>query len=112
MSRLSSRIPRFVDRDMFMRFRGGGVGHRATGEHTEHMSQEADMTIPDENEDEDHFEEAESLNDGERLEDDEWSSDSDIGEGDDDEVEDKFEGEDGQEPWGIDEYTTEGYAPP
>jgi hypothetical protein len=106
---LSLRFPRFVDRDMFMRFRGGGVGHRATREHTEPMSQDADTTIPDENEE--NFED-ESLGDGDQLEDDEMSSESDIGEGDLDEAEDEFDGEDGEEPWGIDEYTAEGYAPP
>ena len=111
---LSSPFHRFVDRDMFMRFRGGGVGHKATREHTEHMSQEADTTIPDKNEDK--FEEYEFLDNEE--EDDEYesssSSESDIGEGDSDhdEVEDDFDGEDGDEPWGIDEYTAEGYAPP
>jgi len=67
----------FVDRDMFMRFRGGGVGHRATRKRTETMSQEADTTIPDENED--NFEEDESLDDGgdsEQLEEDELESSS------------------------------------
>ena len=29
MNALDLRIPRFVDRDMFMRFRGGGVGHKS-----------------------------------------------------------------------------------
>jgi hypothetical protein len=91
------------------------VGHRGTRERTEHMSQEVDMTVPDENE------EDESFGDGEEFEEDEGSSESDIGEGDDDEAEtrkevgepeDKFDGEDGEEPWGIDEYTAEGYAPP
>jgi hypothetical protein len=28
------------------------------------------------------------------------------------ELEEKSEGEDGEEPWGIDEYSAEGYAPP
>jgi hypothetical protein len=102
-----------------MRFRGGGVGHRATREHTKPMSQESDTTIPDENEDRDS--ESESLGDGEQLEEDESSSESDFGEGDRDEaearkdvgdIEDEFDGEDGEEPWGIDEYTAEGYAPP
>jgi hypothetical protein len=110
---LSSQFARFVDRDMFMRFRGGGVGHRATREHTEPMSQEADTTIPDKNED--NFED-ELLDDGEdsEWEDDELesSSESDIGEGEHDEDEDDFDGEDGEEPWGVDEYTAEGYAPP
>ena len=27
-------------------------------------------------------------------------------------IEEEFDGEDGEEPWGIDEYTAEGYAPP
>ena len=28
------------------------------------------------------------------------------------EPEDEFEGEDGEEPWGVDAYAAEGYAPP
>ena len=28
------------------------------------------------------------------------------------EPEDEFDGEDGEEPWGVDEYTAEGYARP
>ena len=48
-----------------MRFRGGGVGHRVTRERTEAMSQEIDTTVPDENED--NFEEDESLGDGEEF---------------------------------------------
>jgi hypothetical protein len=117
----SLHFPRFVDRDMFMRYRGGGVGHRATREHTDPISQESDVTIPDENEDS--FEEDELLGDGGQLEEDESSSESDFGEGDHGEAEARkdvgeledeleFDGEDGEEPWGIDEYTTEGYAPP
>ena len=96
---------------MFMRFRGGGVGHKATREHTEPMSQEADTTIPDKVED--NVEEDKLLDDAEEWEDDEFesSSESEIGDGDLDEVED-FDGEDGEEPWGIDEYTAEGYTPP
>jgi hypothetical protein len=103
-----------------MRFRGGGVGHKATRERTERMSQETDTIVPDENVD--NFEdESESMGDGEQSEEDEASSGSDVGEGDHDEAEargdvgeldDDFDGEDGEEPWEIDEYTAEGYAPP
>ncbi|KAJ3482617.1 hypothetical protein NLJ89_g12128 [Agrocybe chaxingu] len=32
----------FVDRDMFMRFRGGGVGHTSTREATDHLKQDRD----------------------------------------------------------------------
>ena len=70
-----SQFSRFVDHDMFMRFRGGGVGHRATRERTDPISQEADTTIPDENKD--NFE-ADSLGDGEQLEEDESSSESEV----------------------------------
>ena len=102
-----------------MQFRGGGVGHRVTQERTEAMSQEADMTVPNENQDD--IEEDEPFGDGEQFEEDEGSSESDIEEGDLDEAEtrkevdepeDEFDGEDGEEPWGVDEYTAEGYAPP
>ena len=114
---LISQFSRFVDSNMFMQFRGGGVEHRATRECTDPISQEADTTIPNENED--NFE-VNSLGNGEQLEENESSSESDIGEGDQDEaetmkdvgIEEEFDGEDGEEPWGIDEYTAEGYAPP
>ena len=99
---------------MFMRFRGGGVGHKATREHTEPMSQEADTTIPDNVEDNVEEDKLLDSDDAEEWEDDEFesSSESEIGDGDFDEAEDDFDGEDGEEPWGIDEYTAEGYAPP
>jgi hypothetical protein len=58
----------------------------------------------------------ESFGDGEQSEEDEANSESSIGEGDYDEtvgeLEDEFEGEDGEEPWGIDEYSAEGYSGP
>ena len=97
-----------------MRFRGGGVGHKATREHTEPMSQEADTTIPDNVEDNVEEDKLLDSDDAEEWEDDEFesSSESEIGDGDFDEAEDDFDGEDGEEPWGIDEYTAEGYAPP
>ena len=97
---------------MFMRFRGGGVGHKATREHTEPMSQEADTTIPDKVEDNVEEDKLLDSDDAEEWEDDEFesSSESEIGDGDFDEAED--DGEDGEEPWGIDEYMAEGYAPP
>ena len=92
-----------------MRFRGGGVGHMATRERTETMSQDADMNIPEENEEDFEEDDSESLDSGDAEQlDDEWSTDSDIEVGDS-ELEDEFEGE---EPWGVDEYTAEGYAPP
>ena len=69
---------------MFMQFWGGGVGHRATCERTDPIPQEADMTIPDKNKD--NFE-VNSLGDREQLEEDKSISESDIGEGDQDEAE-------------------------
>ena len=97
-----------------LRFWGAGVGHRATRKRTETISQEADTTIPNENED--NFEDDETGN-SEQLEDElESSSESDIGDEetrkDVGEPEDEFDGEDGEEPWGVDEYTAEGYACP
>ena len=83
------------------------------------MSQEADTTVPNENQDD--IEEDKPFGDGEQFEEDKGSSESDIEEGDLDEAEtrkevdkpeDEFDGEDGEEPWGVDEYTAEGYAPP
>jgi hypothetical protein len=96
------------------------VGHKATRERTEPMSQEADTTVPDENDD--NLEEDDLFGDKEQSEEDELEAglESDIGENEDEaeagkeveELDDDFEGEDGEEPWGIDEYTAEGYAPP
>ena len=97
------------------------MGHRATREHTEPMSQDVDTTVPDENED--NLDEDKSFGNGEEFEEDEGSSESDIGEDNLDhdgaetrkevgEPEDEFDGEDGEEPWGIDKYIAEGYAPP
>ena len=90
------------------------MGHKATHEHTEPMSQEADTTIPDKVEDNVEEDKLLDSDDAEEWEDDEFesSSESEIGDGDFDEAEDDFDGEDGEEPWGIDEYTAEGYAPP
>ena len=34
---LTDAAIRFVDRDMFMRFRGGGIGHKPTREATDHF---------------------------------------------------------------------------
>jgi hypothetical protein len=50
----SSKISSFVDRDIFMRFRGGGVGHRSTW----HLNDRLDCAktngeMPDKDEDED-----------------------------------------------------------
>ena len=97
------------------------MGHRATHERTEPMSQDVDTTVPDENED--NLDEDKSFGNGEEFEEDEGSSESDIGEDDSDhdgaetrkevgKPEDEFDGEDGEELWGIDKYTAEGYAPP
>ena len=60
------------------------MGHRATCERTDPIPQEADMTIPDKNKD--NFE-VNSLGDREQLEEDKSISESDIGEGDQDEAE-------------------------
>ena len=90
------------------------MGHRATHEHTEPMSQKAGKTVPNKNEY--NFEGDESFGNREQSEEDEANSESSIREGDYDEtvgeLEDKFEGKDGKEPWGIDEYSAECYAPP
>ena len=88
------------------------MGHKATREHTEPMSQEADTTIPDKVEDNVEEDKLLDSDDAEEWEDNEFesSSESEIGDGDFDKAED--DGEDGEEPWGIDEYTAEGYAPP
>jgi len=42
---------RFVDRDMFMRFRGGGVGHKATNSFTTAFCQDAQENTRPANED-------------------------------------------------------------
>ena len=99
-----------------MCFRGGGVGHKATHEHTETMAQETNPIDPEENEDDTDFVEqvGEAVQSSEEEESDSGGENSDDDDEDDEEQseEDNFDGEDGDEPWEDDEYTTEGYAPP
>jgi len=101
-----------------MRFRGGGVGHRATRERTEPMSQEADTMVPNNGNDDELFGDGEQQSDEEGSESD--SSEGSDRDGAEEEAEvgeeaggqDDFDGEDGEEPWEVDEYMAEGYAAP
>jgi hypothetical protein len=106
-----------------MRFRGGGVGHMSTRERTETMSQEVDMMVPDEDEDNiggddpsgfglDQQSEEEPLGSDEDEEGPDGDEDDGSEAGEKSGEQDDFDGEDGEEPWEIDEYTAEGYAPP
>ncbi|PPQ85538.1 hypothetical protein CVT26_012745 [Gymnopilus dilepis] len=120
----------FVDRDMFMRFRGGGIGHKATNDYTEDMR--PSFEIPTDL-DTDEVEEAEELQDEdinqgegdaereneterengdneeeeeEEMDDEDWETESSGSEEDPDE--DELGGEDGEEPWEGDIADAEG----
>lgn len=101
---------RFVDRDMFMRFRGGGIGHKSTQERTRVFEQshilppEDDEVVDSDGVDsEEETEGSEEEND--EVEDEDFSGDE-AGPGGDE----MGGGEDGEEPWDVDEIEAEGYA--
>lgn len=83
---------RFVDRDMFMRFRGGGIGHKATWDWNDFLFSDAGKPVDDDGDDpesdEDRGGDREAAEDG-------------LGAGDgaeaEDGVEDEDEDEDGDE---------------
>jgi hypothetical protein len=92
---------RFVDRDIFMRFRGGGIGHKAMqewdkflqGGETESGAQEDSEMWGDESDLEDEgdmedLEEEGTDEDEEGTDEDEEGSDADVGQDDDDDDED------------------------
>lgn len=107
-------LSRFVDRDMFMRFFGAGIGHKATNKYTDAFRKDvlamanatqsntdpivdSDLQIPD-------SEEAQ------------LAEEQDYGYEIDDESEDDVEddgadlgAEDGEEPWEVDDLQAEGY---
>jgi hypothetical protein len=96
---------RFVDRDMFMRFRGGGIGHKSTQERTRVFEQQSHVLPPEDDvpvvdgvDSEEEPEESEEENDDDGLMGDEAGGDEMGG------------GEDGEEPWDEDEIEAEGYA--
>lgn len=79
----------FVDRDMFMRFRGGGIGHKAMWDALKKISKEQ-YELPDELEG-DHMPEYGIVSDDE-------NSDKEVDDSDDDTVEDEDEASDGEGP--------------
>ena len=98
---------RFVDRDMFMQFRGRGIGHKSTQERTQVFEHQSHVLPLDDEEalavdgvdSEEEPEESEEENDDESLE---FSGDG--------AEEDEMGGEDGEEPWDDDDVEAEGYA--
>jgi len=115
-------LSRFVDRDMFMRFLGGGVGHKATNPFTASMAREArgstatandNAAEPSANNDENDNDagidsddddlEAEEMDYGYR------SDTSEEDEEEEEEEEDNLGGEDGEEPWEMDDVQAEGF---
>ena len=95
----------------------------STRERTETMSQEVDMMVPDEDEDNiggddpsgfglDQQSEEEPLGSDEDEEGPDGDEDDGSEAGEKSGEQDDFDGENGEKPWEIDEYTTEGYAPP
>jgi hypothetical protein len=105
---------RFVDRDMVMRFMGGGIGHKATNAFTQAFAREArnlsmnDDPPDDENLGEDKDEEAgdsEVEDYGYVIE-----SEAEQGHGDEEDAEDEdLGGEDGEEPWEMNDVQAEGF---
>jgi hypothetical protein len=105
----SDILARFVDRDMFMRFRGGGIGHKATRDRMAGVShspaaseEETDEIVVDEDEDEESDSEEEHSDSDENI-------DSDQDTDDDDNGEENLGPEDGEEGW-EDEYNVLGFA--
>jgi len=114
MTILIFMLARFVDRDMFMRFFGAGIGHKATNKYTETFRKDvramanamqsntdpivdSDLQIPDSEE----AQLAEEQDYGYEI-----SGESE------DEVEDDgadLGAEDGEEPWDMDDIQAEGY---
>ena len=100
--------PSFVDRDMFMRFRGGGVGHKSTNEATRCAYEDRDVMDttnyePDDSDDE----EAAFEDDSDQTSDEDEGNPSDLGES-----ESESDGSDDSDldadP--LDEYEAEGFA--
>src|SRR5271168_863041 len=101
------RRVRFVDRDMFMRFRGGGIGHKATQERTQAFSRKStDIVMRDL--DRANWENVGSDTGGDSEE--EGDNEDEPLEGHDDLDELELGGEDGEEPWEMDEVEAEGYG--
>lgn len=108
---------RFVDRDMFMRFRGGGIGHKAMWDALAKISKEFHNLFDDG--DDEPIASGGNININEDEEDDDEGEDSqeedDGDETDEDKAEDEVDGdelgpEDGEETW-EDVQDAEGYAP-
>uniref|UniRef100_A0A8H7XVD3 Uncharacterized protein n=1 Tax=Psilocybe cubensis TaxID=181762 RepID=A0A8H7XVD3_PSICU len=108
-------VNRFVDRDMFVRYLGYGIGHKSTNHYTQHMRpayfglytnldeelgiDEAHPDLPLTAEQEAEMEASEPEDDIESEEEDEEDA-NDNG----------FVGEDGEEPWDIDDTEAVGFA--
>ena len=100
---------------MAMRFMGGGIGHKATNAFTQAFAHEArnwetnpvdEITIEDENEAEDWEEEAGDVVEqdyGYVIDSDDENSDEE------DEDDEDLGGEDGEEPWEMDDVHAEGF---
>jgi hypothetical protein len=103
---------RFVDRDMFMRFHGGGVGHMATNTFRSTVYQDNNPAASTNDVDTSTAENAVIDNEDARLAEEEdygYSIEDDEDEGDDEEVDD-MGAEDGEEPWDMNDLEAEGYG--
>lgn len=121
---------RFVDRNMFVRYLGGGIGHKATNKFTsclrlefspEGLSSDEchNNTMPgkypsdsDEASDDKHGLDDEDLAlvDGSDGSDEESDTEEDGDEVFSDEEEEDYEGEDGEEPWDVNDIDALGYS--
>jgi len=84
------KMIRFVDRDMFMRFRGGGIGHKATWDWNDFLFSDAGKPVDNEGDDSEMQEATDSEEFGQEAEpgEVEVADEDQGGDGDGDEVED------------------------
>jgi hypothetical protein len=72
--------PSFVDRDMFMRFRGGGIGHKSTNEATRCAYEDRDVMDTTDYEPDDSDDEEAAFDELEQTSDEDPGNLSDLGE--------------------------------
>jgi hypothetical protein len=90
---------------MFMRFRGGGIGHKSTQERTQVFEQQSHILPPEDDE-----AVVDGVDSGEEPEESEEENDEEELSGDEDRDDEICGGEDGEEPWDENEVEAEGYA--
>ena len=105
---------RFVDRDMFMRFLGGGVGHKATNALTIHLRHEVPGNNPTSSTTDDVADYVAHYPGDEDTEEKDYGYCIDDSDSEDEDADEGIEGddmgaEDGEEPWDMSVVEAEGY---